>query len=307
MKYIRCFLLFILTMSFQPLLAQDDHSLLPADLENYIGYGAVILMLLIFIVVMLVLLYAFKTLTRIILKSQGYTEEQIIAEMKPEKAVKKPKGEVWNKLLDLKPLSEEKDILMEHEYDGIQELDNPIPSWFMYLFYVTIVFAVCYLLIYHVFGVGQLQYDEYKTEVAQADIAKKIYLSKAANRVDENTVKLVSDPAVLAAGHTVFTQNCITCHGDHAEGKIGPNLTDDFWLHGGKINEVFKTIKYGVLSKGMPTWERQLSPKQISDVANFVKSLHDTHPAGAKAPQGVKEADDPEKQAKKELMTTLIK
>jgi len=294
-------------MSFQPLLAQDDHSLLPADLENYIGYGAVILMLLIFIVVMLVLLYAFKTLTRIILKSQGYTEEQIIAEMKPEKAVKKPKGEVWNKLLDLKPLSEEKDILMEHEYDGIQELDNPIPSWFMYLFYVTIVFAVCYLLIYHVFGVGQLQYDEYKTEVAQADIAKKIYLSKAANRVDENTVKLVSDPAVLAAGHTVFTQNCITCHGDHAEGKIGPNLTDDFWLHGGKINEVFKTIKYGVLSKGMPTWERQLSPKQISDVANFVKSLHDTHPAGAKAPQGVKEADDPEKQAKKELMTTLIK
>jgi len=307
MKYIRCILLFVLTMSFLPLKAEDDHSLIPSDIENYIGYGAIILMLLLFIVVMLVLLYAFKTLTRIILKSQGYSEAQIIAEMKPEKAAKKPKAEVWNKLLSLKPLSEEKDLLMEHEYDGIQELDNPIPSWFMYLFYSTIVFAVCYLLIYHVFGIGQLQYDEYKTEVAQADIAKKVYLSKAANRVDETTVKLVSDPTVLASGQMVFAQNCVPCHGEHAQGKIGPNLTDDYWLHGNKINEVFKTIKYGVLSKGMPTWEKQLSPKQISDVANFVKSLHGTNPAGAKAPQGIKEADESEKSTKKELITALIK
>ncbi len=91
-------------------------------------------------------------------------------------------------------MSAEKELLIEHQYDGIQELDNPTPAWFMYLFYATIIFAVAYLLIYHVLGVGQLQYAEYKTEVAQADIAKKEFLSKAANRVDENTVKLVQDP-----------------------------------------------------------------------------------------------------------------
>ena len=144
-------------------------------------------------------------------------------------------------------------------------------------------------------GVGQLQYAEYATEVAQADIAKKEFLSKQANRVDENTVKLVSDAAVLASGKGVFsTSTCITCHGEHAEGKagLGPNLTDDYWLHGGKINNVFKTIKYGVPAKGMPTWEKKLSPKQISDVANYIKSLHGTNPPNAKEPQGDKETDE---------------
>jgi cytochrome c oxidase cbb3-type subunit 3 len=100
--------------------------------------------------------------------------------------------------------------------------------------------------------------------VAQADIAKKEYLSKAANQVDENTVKLTKDAAVLSSGQAIFKQTCSACHGDHAEGKVGPNLTDDYWLHGNKINDLFKTIKYGVLAKGMPTWEKQLSPKQIS-------------------------------------------
>jgi cytochrome c oxidase cbb3-type subunit 3 len=127
--------------------------------------------------------------------------------------------------------------------------------------------------------------------MAQADIAKKAYLSKAANRVDENTVKLTSDPAVLASGQVIFKATCAACHGEHAQGLVGPNLTDDYWLHGGKISDLFKTIKYGVLSKGMPTWEKQLSPKQISDVANYIKSLRGTNPAGAKEPQGVKETE----------------
>ena len=123
-------------------------------------------------------------------------------------------------------------------------------------------------------------------------VAKKIYLSHAANQVDENTVKLVTDPEVIGAGKAVFMQNCKPCHGEHAEGNVGPNLTDDYWLHGSKINDLFKTIKYGVAGKGMPTWEKQLSPKQIADVANYVKSLHGTNPANPKAPQGVKEDDN---------------
>jgi cytochrome c oxidase cbb3-type subunit 3 len=127
--------------------------------------------------------------------------------------------------------------------------------------------------------------------MAQADVAKKIFLSKAANRVDENSVKLVQDAGTLASGKAIFTSTCAACHGEHAQGNVGPNLTDDYWLHGNKINDLFKTIKYGVLAKGMPTWEKQLSPKQISDVANYIKSLHGTNPAGAKEPQGTKEID----------------
>jgi len=289
MKYFRIFLLLTLTIFVVPAFAQDDHSLLSPETENLIGYGIVVAALLLFIVVMLVLLRAFKVLTRIILKYEGHTEEQIEAELK---SGKKEDGEVWLKLLSLKPMSEENDLLLEDEYDGIKELDNPTPAWFMYLFYATILFAVGYLLNYHVFGTGQLQYAEYKTEMAQADAAKKVYLSHQANQVDENTVKLVTDPTVLASGQTIFKTTCSPCHGINGQGVVGPNLTDDYWLHGNKINDLFKTIKYGVPAKGMPTWEKQLSPKQISDVANYVKSLHGTNPPGAKEPQGTKMTDD---------------
>jgi cytochrome c oxidase cbb3-type subunit 3 len=273
MKYHRIILFSALVLIIQPAAAKSD-SLISGELMDYIGYGAVITMLFLFLVVMLVLLRTFKVLTRIILKNEGYTDEQIIAEMKPAKKEKKPRAEVWQKLLSLRPLEEENEILITHDYDGIQELDNPIPAWFMYLFYGSIVFGIGYLLNYHVFKTAPLQYAEYKTEMAQADLAKKAFLSKAANRVDET---------------------CAACHGDHAQGNVGPNLTDDYWLHGGKIGDLFKTIKYGVLSKGMPTWEKQLTPKQISDVANYIKSLHGTKPAGAKEPQGTKEPDNDDK------------
>ncbi|QEM10730.1 cbb3-type cytochrome c oxidase N-terminal domain-containing protein [Mucilaginibacter rubeus] len=298
MKHYRILFLIPFMLLMQPGMAVADN-LIPDDLQNEIAYWIIVGMLLLFVVAMLVLLKTFKVLARVVLKSQGYTEEQIAAELAPAKKVKKPKTEVWNKLLSLRPLAEEKELLIAHDYDGIQELDNPIPAWFSYLFYATIIFAVGYILNYHVFHFGQLQYEEYSTEMAQADIAKKAYLSKAANRVDENTVKLDAEPGVVAAGQVIFKQNCVPCHGDHAQGVVGPNLTDDYWLHGGKINDVFKTIKYGVQAKGMPTWEKQLSPKQISDVANYIKSLHGTNPAGAKEAQGEKESDDDAKATKK--------
>lgn len=273
-------------------------SMVSDEIKNYIGYGAIMFMLLLFVIVFSVLLRAFKTMANVILRLQGYTAAEIAEYMQPVKKEKKPKKEdVWIKLLSLKPMSEEKSILIEHDYDGIQELNNPTPAWFMWLFYSTIVFAVCYLLIYHVLGIGQLQYDEYKTEMAQADIAKKEFLSKAANQVDENSVKLVANPAVLASGQAIFKQTCSPCHGEYAQGNVGPNLTDDYWLHGSKINDLFKIIKYGVAAKGMPNWEKQLSPKQISDVSNYVKSLHGTNPANPKPPQGDKDVEAGQKLA----------
>jgi cytochrome c oxidase cbb3-type subunit 3 len=271
----------------QQCFAEGD-SMMSADTQNYIGYGAIVIMLLLFLIVLLMLLRTFKVLTRVVLKLQGYNAQQIDAELRPAKKAKRPKAEMWQKLLSLKPLSEEKDLIIPHEYDDIQELNNPTPAWFMALFYSTVAIGIAYVLVYHVFNFGQLQYAEYNTEVAQAEMAKKIYLSKAANRVDESTVKLVNDPTTLAEGKAVFKASCAPCHGENGQGVVGPNLTDEYWLHGSKVSDVFKTVKYGVPAKGMPTWEKQLSPKQIADVSNYIISLQGTHPAGAKEAQGEK-------------------
>lgn len=297
MKYLRTLLITAISLfAMQPAMAKDD-SLLSGETMDYIGYGAIMLTLIIILIACLVMLRAFQAVTRVILRQQGLSAAEIEAEMNPAKVKKekKPKGEAWQKLLSLQPMAQEKDLLIAHDYDGIQELDNPIPAWFMYLFYGSIIFGIGYFLNYHVFKTAPLQYAEYRNEMAQAAIEKKAFLSKAANRVDENTVKLVHDPAVIASGAAIFKSTCAPCHGDHAQGNVGPNLTDDYWLHGGKINDLFKTIKYGVLAKGMPTWEKQLSPKQISDVANYIKSLQGSNPAGAKEPQGTKEIDEDDK------------
>lgn len=281
-------LIFLLSGATAPVMAQETGTELSGtDIMNYVGYGAILFSMLLFIIAMLVVLRAVKAIAKVLVGTAALEKEtQQIA--KPAK----PQNSTINKLLSLKPLSEEKDLIMHHEFDGIQELDNPTPGWFMGLFYTTIVFAVCYLLIYHVFGVGQLQDAEYKTEMAVANKEKEAFLAKSANNIDESSVKLSTDASVIDAGKAIFTANCSPCHGAAGQGVVGPNLTDDFWLHGGSINSVFKTIKYGVTDKGMPNWDKQLSPKQIASVANYIKSIHGTNPPNAKAPQGEKEADD---------------
>ncbi|NRF37278.1 cbb3-type cytochrome c oxidase N-terminal domain-containing protein [Pedobacter foliorum] len=199
---------------------------------------------------------------------------------------------IWTKLMGLRPISEEKDIVMEHKFDGIAELDNPTPAWFMVLFYGTIIFAIVYLLSYHVFGLGKLQEEEYTIELRQAEDAKIAFLQKpgsSANKINENNVEQSKDPAVLAAGAGLFKTACAPCHGEHAEGLVGPNLTDEFWLHGGTVNDIFKTIKYGVPDKGMIAWEKTMKPKQIADLTSYIMSLKGSNPANAKAPQGTKQ------------------
>lgn len=299
MKPIRILFLLSFVLAITPAFAEDG-SLLSGETMNYIGFGAIVLALITLCVAMYVVLKAFRVVAKILLGPEGLEKEKtskvvLKAEKKAARAVR------LNKLLSLKPLSEEKSILIEHDYDGIQELDNPTPAWFMYLFYVTIAFGIGYLLIYHVFGVGQLQYDEYRTEMAVAAKEKAAFLAKSADKVDENTVKLTSDAGVLAAGKSIFQERCAACHGNNGQGMVGPNLTDDYWLHGDKINDIFKTIKYGVQSKGMPTWESQLTAKQISDVANYIESLHGSHPANPKEPQGTKMSDNDASSSSKEV------
>ena len=151
----------------------------------------------------------------------------------------------WDKVNDFKPLHQEADLDLGHDYDGIRELDNRLPPWWLYGFYCCIIFACIYLWRYHVSQTAPLSKEEYEISVAKADAEKAAYLEKAANNVDENTVKLLTDPESLAAGKKNFETICAACHTATGAGNVGPNLTDDYWLHGGSIKDVFKTIKYG--------------------------------------------------------------
>lgn len=243
------------------------------------------------LVVAYTLLNTFKTLSNQLIKPTRFaqTESEKIPEWQEWYALKKSRPPVLNKLLGLRPISEEKDIKMEHEFDGIAELDNPTPGWFMVLFYATIIFGVVYLFNYHVMGWGKMQEEEYVIEMNKAHAAKTAFLAKSSNNIDEASVKEDKDAGVIAAGAALFKTNCVACHGDKGQGTVGPNLTDEYWLHGGEINNIFKSIKYGIPAKGMISWEKVLSPKQISDVSNYIKSLQGTNPANAKAAQGEKE------------------
>jgi len=195
----------------------------------------------------------------------------------------------WQRMAGLHLLSQEKELMMDHPYDDIYELDNPTPPWFMGLFYGTIAFGIVYMLIFHVFDTGELQLDEYKQEVALADVQRAAYIKKVAGSINENTVAMVTDAKSLEAGKALYLQTCVACHGQQGQGGVGPNLTDEYWLHGGSIKSVFHVLTEGVPEKGMMSWKKQLNPLQIQQVASFVLSLQGTKPAGGKEAQGEKE------------------
>jgi cytochrome c oxidase cbb3-type subunit 3 len=194
----------------------------------------------------------------------------------------------WENILSLKPLAAEKELELDHDFDGIKELNNPIPFWFNLLFYTTIAVAFVYLMVFHVFEVGSLQGKEYETEMANAEISKQEFIKKAGNLIDENTVFLFTDKEKIHEGAEIFTTKCVVCHGEKGEGKVGPNLTDEYWLHGGDVKSIFKTIKYGVPSKGMVAWQNSMNGAQMQELASFILSLQGTNPPGGKDPQGDK-------------------
>lgn len=187
-------------------------------------------------------------------------------------------------------IEEEKDILMDHEYDGIMELDNKLPPWWLYMFYFTIGFGVVYMA-YYQFSDGPSQLEEYNAEMALAEQQKAAFLASAANNIDESNVELLADASSLANGKEKFEALCIACHAKSGGSTqnppgVGPNLTDEYWIHGGGIKNIFKTIKYGVPAKGMIAWESQLSPQQMQEVASYILSLEGSNPENAKEPQG---------------------
>ena len=176
-----------------------------------------------------------------------------------------------------------KDELLDHDFDGIQEFDNSLPPWWLNLFYFTIVFGVIYFAYYHIFDGGSIQKD-YAIQMAKIEKVQKEIEKKEQALV----LKPSKDQMILAKGKTVFTTNCAACHGQNAQGIVGPNLTDDYWLHGGKYPEIIKTITKGVPAKGMIAWGGVLSKDQIKDVASYIWSLHGSKPENPKDPQGKK-------------------
>lgn len=202
------------------------------------------------------------------------------------------KGSAWTrfmkKMTDAKEIEEENDILLDHDYDGIKELDNNLPPWWVGFFYVTIVFGAIYVVRYYIMD-HPLQTQEYNIEIAEAEAELEKFKATATNLIDETTVTLLEDGGSIETGGKLYTSLCAACHGDKGQGLVGPNLTDEFWIHGGDIKSVFKTIKYGVPEKGMIPWKSQLKGPQMQKVASYIlKELQGTNPAGAKAPEGEK-------------------
>lgn len=208
---------------------------------------------------------------------------------KEAKEATKPKVKrrsFWDRINDAKPIEKEEDILLDHDYDGIRELDNSLPPWWKWGFYLTIVIGIIYLWYYHGGGNGPSSREEYIAEVEKGEREVAKYLANSANNVDENSVVML-EGADIAAGRTIFENTCSPCHAKDGGGNtIGPNLTDQYWLHGGSIKHIFKSIKYGWPDKGMKSWKDDFSPKQIAQLASFVKSLQGTTPAAPKEKQG---------------------
>lgn len=194
----------------------------------------------------------------------------------------------WDKLNALRPASQEAELDLGHEYDGIRELNNRLPPWWLYGFYISILFAGIYLWRFHVSHNGPSSKEEFEKSVSKAQLKIDEYLKKKGDNVDENTVVLLTNNDDIEAGKAIFTDptKCPACHSADGGGNaVGPNLTDEYWLYGGGVKDIFKTIKYGT-TKGMRSWKDDLSAKQIAQIASYIKTLKGTKPATPKEPQG---------------------
>ncbi|WP_304516771.1 cbb3-type cytochrome c oxidase N-terminal domain-containing protein [Cecembia rubra] len=190
----------------------------------------------------------------------------------------------------MKPVGgkEEKDLMMDHSYDGIVELDNHMPPWLANVFYITIAFGIIYFTYFTVLGLGKTQIEEYEEELRIAAVDAEKRSALALTSIDENTVVFDNSIEALGSGKSIFEANCAACHAVDGGGGVGPNLTDEYWIHGGSINDVFKVVKYGVVAKGMIPWEDQLSPEEMQNVSSYILTLVGTTPANPKAPEGEK-------------------
>ncbi|MBX2952484.1 MAG: c-type cytochrome [Leadbetterella sp.] len=246
------------------------------------------------LVILVILMIGISLVLIFVIAQTNNATKRLIAHKTGQEYEEFDLGKWWKKISGTTvSVKDEKAIMLHHDYDGIRELDNHLPPWWVNMFYLTIVFSVVYMLVYHVWDKAPLSAEEYELSMEKARKEMEVYQQKQGNSIDEKSVKLTLDDAgALANGKAIFDANCMACHGTAGEGTVGPNLTDEYWLHGGSIHDVFKTIKYGVPEKGMISWQSTIKPKDMQDVANFILSLQGSKPANGKAPEGEKYVAD---------------
>lgn len=252
--------------------------------SEVVSYLNIILVLIGVVALLLILVAVFTyRVLNIIMSKPEEAEAEAEAEEEPGMW-----ANLQTKLTNAVPVEEEEAVMLDHDYDGIKELDNHLPPWWKWLFYATIVFAVIYLFAYHVIDIAPLSAEEYQMEMARAEEVASERKLIAGNTIDETSVEFVSTESNLVNGQEIFMSMCAACHRPDGGGSVGPNLTDEFWLHGGSISDIFGTIKYGVPEKGMISWEAQIKPADMQDLSSYIISIQGTNPPNAKEPEGEK-------------------
>lgn len=281
-KYISIFIALIGVFSSQSLLAQEAApSTFEAMGSNELTILIILGVVLGVIVLLLFLMVYLMSFMASVLKSEdpSLANEPSWWESFKERFVTGKVDEAFGK-------EEKAKMMSDHSYDGITELDNFMPPWLQYVFIGTIIFAGIYFVNYTVLGIGSTGVEEYEEELRLEAIASEARMENALASIDESTVIFDESPAALSGGKAIFDGNCAACHAQDGGGGVGPNLTDEYWIHGGSITDVFSIVKYGVVEKGMVPWEDQLSPEEIQQVSSYILTMQGTTPAVPKEPQG---------------------
>lgn len=215
---------------------------------------------------------------------------QTLDEESKKRFIAKEEGEDlfswYQKMMASKPMESEDEIVLDHEYDGIRELDNVLPPWWKYLFYISVIFAVVYFFRYQVFN-GPTQIDEFENSLAVAEAQIAEYRKNNKDLINIDNVQMLTDASDLAAGKQIFAEKCIACHKESGGGGIGPNLTDEYWILGGGIKNIFNTVSEGGRpGKGMIPWKTELNPLEMAQVSSYIITLEGTNPADGKEPEG---------------------
>lgn len=282
------------------------------DKPAIIAYPITQFFLLMVLLILIAIEVILKSVEHVMFQTLSEEAQERYLEAKNKKMEFKWWNNVYKRLTRSSAIDKEQEIILDHNYDGIRELDNVLPPWWVYMFYVTILFGLVYLVRFHIVG-DYTQALEYENEVAEAKIAIEAYKKTAKNLVDVNTVEVLTEASDLSAGEKIFTTNCVVCHLADGGGGIGPNLTDEYWILGGGIKNVFRTISEGGRDgKGMVAWKNSLKPVEMAQVASYILQFQGTTAADPKAPEGeiwidpdAPVEDVPEQKAKDSLTVAM--
>jgi cytochrome c oxidase cbb3-type subunit III len=250
-------------------------------LTFYVAIGFIFVVVLLVLLVAVYMLQVIKVMTR---QAAQEKAQKLGVAYKEEPSLW---SKLWTQSNDFVPLEKEADIMLDHNYDGIRELDNHLPPWWKWLFYLSIVFAGVYMVFYHISDTLPLPTKEYENELAVAqEQARKLQAANPVAAIDETNVTVVTDAQAIADGKQTFLNNCASCHRKDGGGDIGPNLTDEYWKHGGDIKNIFTVVRHGVQGTNMIAWDGFISPEKMQNVSSYILTLKGTNPENPKKPEG---------------------